>query len=259
MLAGRTFSWQDDNSTPSVAVVNREFANKILGSEANALGKYYRLENGTRIQVVGIVEDGKYVSLTEDQKPAMFLPIQQQPSFNEQWIIVRSTRDPEELAVAMRNKLHELDGGLPVEIETWNNELGVTLFPARVATVSLGVMGLLGAILSITGIFGTAAYSVSKRMREFGIRAALGARRTEVLQAALGRPFKLLLIGSTAGLLLGLLATKVLAYIVYQATPRDPFVLAGVVLAMLLLGLIATWIPAQRALSVNPATLLRDE
>ena len=96
-----------------------------------------------------------------------------------------------------------------------------------------------------------AAYSVGKRMREFGIRVALGAQRTEVLGAALGRAFKLLAIGSATGLFLGVLATRVLAFIVYQATPRDPIVLAGVVLAMALLGLLATWIPAQRALAVG--------
>jgi len=118
---------------------------------------------------------------------------------------------------------------------------------------------MMGAMLAITGIFGMAAYSVSKRLRELGIRVALGAQRTEVLQTALGRAVKLLTFGSAAGLLLGILATRVLAFIVYQATPRDPLVLAGVVLAMLLLGLLATWIPAQRALSVDPLILLREE
>jgi len=117
----------------------------------------------------------------------------------------------------------------------------------------------MGAILSITGVFGMAAYSVSKRLRELGIRIALGGQRREVLQAALGRAFKLLACGSMAGLLLGILASRVLAFIVYQATPRDPLVLTGVVLAMALLGLLATWIPAQRALSVNPLILLREE
>jgi ABC-type antimicrobial peptide transport system permease subunit len=120
-------------------------------------------------------------------------------------------------------------------------------------------MGVMGAMLAITGIFGMAAYSVSKRLRELGIRMALGAQRKEVLQAALERPFKLLAFGSAAGLILGLLATKVLAYIVYQATPRDPVVMGGVVFAMAFLGLLATWIPAQRALSVNPLILLREE
>jgi ABC-type antimicrobial peptide transport system permease subunit len=127
------------------------------------------------------------------------------------------------------------------------------------ATVSLGVLGFMGVMLSITGIFGMAAYSVSKRLRELGIRVALGAQRTEVLKAALGRALKLLAIGSAAGLLLGILAGRVLAFIVYQATPRDPLVLGGVVVAMLLLGLLATWIPAQRALSVNPLELLRED
>ena len=91
-----------------------------------------------------------------------------------------------------------------------------------------------------------------------GIRVALGAQRKEVLQAALGRAFKLLAFGSAAGLLLGILASRVLVFIVYQATPRDPVVLAGVVLAMALLGLLATWIPAQGALSVDPIILLRE-
>ena len=133
------------------------------------------------------------------------------------------------------------------------------MFASRIATMALGVLGVIGAVLSITGIFGMAAYSVSKRLRELGIRVALGAQRKEVLQAALGRAFKLLAFGSAAGLLLGILATRVLAFIVYQATPRDPLVLAGVVLAMSLLGLVATWIPTQRALSVNPLILLREE
>src|SRR5205814_10593198 len=97
------------------------------------------------------------------------------------------------------------------------------------------------------------------RKRELGIRIAVGAQRKEVLQATLGRAFKLLTFGSAAGLVLGILASRVLALIVYQATPRDPLVLAGVVLAMLLLGLLATWIPAQRALSIDPLILLREE
>jgi ABC-type antimicrobial peptide transport system permease subunit len=117
----------------------------------------------------------------------------------------------------------------------------------------------MGALLAVTGIFGLAAYSVTQRLRELGIRTALGAQRREVLQAALSRPFKLLAFGSAAGLLLGILASRVLALIVYQATPRDPFVLAGVVLAMSFLGLLATWIPAQRALSVDPMILLREQ
>ena len=258
LLAGRDFSWHDDKESPRVALVNREFAGKIFGSTMNAVGGHFKLRDGTRIQVVGVVEDGKYQSLTEDPQPALFVPVLQMP-MSETCLVVRSTRDPQQLATAIQSAIRGLDPGLPIFIEPWNQQLNLALFPSRVATVSLGVLGMMGAMLSITGIFGMAAYSVSRRLKELGIRVAIGAQPKEILQAALGRAIKLLAIGSGAGLILGMLATRVLASIVYQATPRDPLVLGGVVVAMLLLGLLATWIPAQRALAVDPLTLLREE
>ncbi|MGO9337124.1 MAG: ADOP family duplicated permease [Terracidiphilus sp.] len=258
LLAGRGITWQDDRNSPRVAIVNALFARRVFGSATNALGKYYKTEEGARVQVVGIAEDGKYYQLTENPRPAMFLPFLQSPT-GMTTLVVRSERDPHELAEAIRNRLRAMDDSLPMFIQTWTQGLGIALFPSHVATVALGVLGLMGGMLSITGIFGMAAYSVSKRLRELGIRIALGAQRKEVLQAALGRAVKLLAFGSAAGLLLGILASRVLAFIVYQATPRDPLVLAGVVLAMALLGLVATWIPAQRALSVDPLVLLRED
>jgi len=258
LLDGRDLTWRDDKNAPAVAVINRNFAEKIFGSVTNAIGMSFKLQNGTRVQVVGVVENGKYQTLTEPQQPAMFLPFLLAP-ISSAYLVVRSKGDPQQLSAAMRSKIRELDPGLPADTDTWTALLKTVLFPSQVATMALGVMGLMGAMLSITGIFGMAAYSVSRRLRELGIRMALGAKRREVLQAALGRPLKLLVIGSIAGLVLGLLATRVLAYVVYQASPRDPLVLAGVVVAMSLLGLLAAWIPAQRALAVNPLALLREE
>ena len=258
VLAGRVFTWHDDTNATRVAVVNREFARRILGSVPDAVGRYFKLRDGTRVRVVGLVEDGKYLNLTEKPQPAMFLPLLQSPA-SWIWLVVRSTRDPQQLAAAIRSALQDIDPAMVLSIRPWSTELGGTLFPSRMATASLGVLGMMGAMLSITGIFGMAAYSVSKRLRELGIRIALGAQRKEVLQASLGRALKLLAIGSAAGLVLGVLASRVLALIVYQATSRDPLVLFGVVLAMLLIGLVATWIPAQRALGVNPLLLLREE
>ena len=257
LLSGRTFSWHDDRNAPRVAVVNREFARKVFGSAANAIGRWCKASNGARIQVVGMAEDGKYRTLTEDPQPAMFLPIAQSPS-TETFLVVRSNREPGQLASALRSRLSEVDRGLPSSIQTWSDAMGAARFGARMATISLGVLGVMAAMLAITGIFGMAAYSLSQRGRDLGIRIALGAQRQEVLQAALGRPLKLLAFGSVAGLLLGLLATQVLALIVYQATPRDPLVMAGVVLAMCSLGVLATWIPAQRALAIDPMILMRD-
>ena len=248
---------------PRVAVVNKEFARKVFGSVEKAIGGYFKLRDGTRMEVVGVAEDGKYINLTEDPQPVRFVPILQAPS-STTWMVVRSDRarstaDPEHLTAALRRAVRSVDAGLPLTINTRMRTLDTSFFPARIATLALGVLGALGAMLSVTGIFGMAAYSVSKRLREFGIRIALGAQRKEVLRVALGRTFRLLAYGSIAGLLLGLAAGKVLAYIVLQATPWDPLVLAGVLLTMLVLGLMAGWIPAQRALSTSPLLLLREE
>ena len=258
LVTGRSLSWQDNKNAPPIAVVNALFARKMFGSVSNAMGRYYKREDGTRVQVVGVTEDGKYYQLTENPRPAMFLTFLQRPT-SMTCLVVRSDRDPQQLATEIRSTLRDLDPGLPFTIQTWIQGLDIALFPSHVATVALGVLGGLGAMLALTGIFGMAAYSVSKRLPELGIRIALGAKRRAVLQTALGRPLKLLAIGSVAGLLLGVLATKVLAFIVYQATPRDPLVLVGVVIAMCLLGLLATWVPAQRALSADPLALLREE
>lgn len=258
LLAGRSFSWHDDNKAPRVAVINRLFATRMFGSASHALGGVFKIRDGTRIQVVGVVEDGKYLTLTEDALPAMFVPMRQSPS-TEISVVVRSSRDPRQLAEAIRKSLHDLDPGVPASIESWNQAMNLALFPSRMATMSLGVLGFMGAMLAITGVFGIAAYSVSKRLRELGIRIAVGARPNEVVHAALGRALKLLAIGSIAGLALGIAASRVLGSIVYQATPRDPLVLAGAVGVMSLLGLLATWLPARRALSLDPVALLREE
>ncbi len=258
LLEGRSFTWHDDGKVPPVAVVNRTFARQVFGPNVNAIGQHYKTPDGIRIEVVGVVEDGKYKTLTEEPHAAAFRPILQAPS-SASFLVIRSKRDPQQLAAAVEQTLHKLDPALPFELKTWNKSLDSALFAARAATVSLGVLGGLGAMLSITGIFGMAAYSVSKRLRELGIRIALGAQRKEVLQAALGRALRLMALGSAAGVLLGIAATHLLSFIVYQATPRDPLVLLGAVLTMTLLGLLATWIPAARALKADPLALLRED
>jgi predicted permease len=258
LLMGRNLTLHDDNNAPKVALVNRTFALKLFGSVDKAIGGHFKFWGGARAEVVGVVEDGKYRTLTEDQQPAMFFSFLQHQSSGT-WLLVRSERDPEQLSTVLERSLRGLDAGLPFVVRPWDQEMGSALFAARVAAVALGALGLLGAMLAVTGIFGMASYTVSKRLRELGIRVALGARRKQLLGAALGRAFILLSVGSAAGLLLGILATKVLSYIVYQASPNDPLVLGGVVLTMLVLGLVAAWIPARKALAVDPMILLREE
>jgi len=257
LRAGRAITWNDTKDSPAVAVINQEFARKLFRSERNALGGHFKMW-GQRFLVVGVVEDGKYRTLSEDPQPAVFVSIVQSPS-SDTWLIVRSNRGTDELGPALERTLNGMNTGLPFIISTWDRELGTALFAARAASLALGVLGFLGAMLAVTGIFGLGAYTVSRRLRELGIRMALGAGKTQVLRAALGRVVRLLVVGSASGLLLGLAATRLLSFIVYQASPRDPIVLAGVVLTMMLLGLLAAWIPAMRALGADPVMLLREE
>ena len=222
-----------------------------------ALGRHFLVWNAL-FAVVGVAEDGKYSSLTETPMPAVFFAL---PQFAQSpaTLVVRSQRPHADIAAALQRMLARMEPNLSVKLESWSDALDRVLFPARIATIALGIMGLLAAMLAVTGIFGMAAYSVSRRMKELGIRTALGAKPSQVVFSALQRPMILLLFGSIAGLALGMLASRLLAQIVYEATPRDPMVLAGVLVTMVMLGLLSTWIPARHALAFDPANLLREQ
>jgi ABC-type antimicrobial peptide transport system permease subunit len=243
--------------------VNQEFARRLFHSD-DAVGRYFKNSSGQPVQIVGIVADGKYLTLTEGQEAVAFFPISQQTT-TQTSLIVRLRPDSSDvatndMAATIRKVVRDLDPSVPIRASSaWSSQLGLTFFVSRVATVTLGIFGAFGLLLSIAGTFGLASYTVSKRLRELGIRMALGAHRRQVLRTALGRAFVLLSVGSVAGMGLGVLASKVLSFIVYQAAPNDPVVLGGVVLTMLGLGLVAAWIPAQRALAVNPMILMREE
>jgi predicted permease len=261
LVAGRDFTWHDDKSSPAVALVNETFASKLFGSARAAISQRFAepgAHQATLYEIVGVVEDGKYDSITESQEAAMFWPLTQNYE-NGVTLVVRSNRPPAETAAALETMMAKIDPNLPVAIQSWPGALALVLLPARVATVALGLLGLLAGILAATGIFGMASYAVARRLREMGIRVALGAQRVQVLRAALGRTMLLLGIGSVAGLVLGALGSRVLASIVYQATVYDPLVVTGAVGAMVLIGLMAAAVPAQRAVSVEPAALLREE
>jgi predicted permease len=257
LLAGRDFTWHDDAKAPKVAIVNETFARTMFG-RSSAIGKPFLLQGGTLYQIVGVVQDGKYRTLTEAPKTAMFFPLAQMPN-SSTTLVVRSNLGDAETGADLQRTLSGIAPDVPFTIQSWSSALGVIYFPAQVAAAALGIMGLLAAMLAVTGIFGMAAYSVSKRMKELGIRIALGAQPAQLMRSALGRPLALLIFGSIAGLVLGALASRLLSQIVYEATPRDPVVMIGVLVTMALLGLLATWIPARRALHIDPNQLLHEE
>jgi predicted permease len=258
LLAGREFSWHDDKSAPKVVIVNGIFARNMFGTE-NAIGKRFHSHGKEPWEIVGVVEDGKYETLTEDPRPAIFYPILQLPETSTT-LVVRSSLPPAQMIPAIREAINQVDRSIPLfTLRSWQDSLSFMMFPTVAATVALSVFGSLAIILALTGLFGLASYTVSKRLRELGIRVALGAQQAQVLRAALSRTVLLLAVGSITGLLLGVAASKVLASIVYHASASDPVVLLGVAVTMALVGLLAASIPARRALAINPMDLLREQ
>ena len=246
-----------------MAVVNQHFARHLFHSD-QAVGRYFKDSSGAQIQIVGIVADGKYMSLSEDPDDAAFFPISQQPRKSTTLIVGIRHDFPDaatnEMAATIREMIHDLDPSIPIrESSAWNSQLGLVFFPSQVATVALGLFGAFGLLLSITGTFGLASYTVSKRLRELSIRVALGAQAKQILSAALGRMLTLLAAGSVVGMLLGIAASRLLSAIVYQATAQDPFVLAAVAFTLLLTGSLSVAGPVRRALNIDPANVLREQ
>ena len=259
LLAGRDFNWHDDRNSPLVAIVNRAFGKQVMKT-GQPLGKHFRFgTGGPLLEIVGVAEDGKYESLTESEQPAAFEPILQQYNTTTT-LLVRSSIPEAEMVRQMRNTMAQLDSQLPLYgTGSLRQMLGLAFLPARAAAIALSAFGVLAIMLALTGIHGLVSYGVSRRIREIGIRMAIGARPAQVIQLVLSRTLMLLLMGGAIGMGLALAAGQVLASIVYQASPHDPLVLAAVVLTIALIGLLASWAPTRRALHIQPTVALRHE
>jgi predicted permease len=258
LLAGRDVALSDGPKTPPVALVNQEFARRLFHTD-QAVGRYFKDGSGRSIQIIGVVEDGKYESLSEDPRPATFFPIGQQRN-TAMALVVQTSMDANETAATVRKLVQELDPAVAIQdLSPWKKQLTLQLLPDRAATVALSLFGAFGVLLSITGTFGLASYTVSKRVRELGIRVALGAQARQIAYAALGRMTMLVAAGSVVGLMLGVAAGRLLSAIVYHASAQDPFVLFAVAVTMLLTGSLSIANPVRRALRIDPANLLREE
>ena len=260
IVSGRDFDWHDTKASRRIAIVNETFARLVLHS-SNAVGKrfFYGWNRVAPVEIVGIVADGKYQSLTESPRAAVFDPILQ--AYNTSTtLVLRSARPEEEMVAEMRRAIAALDPGMPVYgAGSLDEMLGFVLFPSRAAAIALGAFGLLAVVLSATGVHGLVAYAVAQRRRELGIRIAIGAGRLDVLRLVLARMTTLLVVGCSVGICLALAASRILASIVYQASPRDPLLLAAVAGSMLGVGVVAGWSPARRSLRIDPVSALRAD
>jgi len=259
VVAGRDFESRDSSDRPHVAVVNETFATSILHTR-NAVGRRIRYGwSDVPMEIVGVVEDGKYQALMEAPTAAMFVPILQ--AYNSTTALVaRGSLPPEHLVAAIRQAIGSLDPSLTLYgTGTVEHMLGFVLFPNQVAAVALTAFGLLGIVLAATGINGTVAYAVSQRRREIGIRVAVGATSAGVLRVVLGRMIGIIVAGAAIGSVLALAAGRMMASIVYQASPRDPAIFAAVGGVLVLVGIASCWAPALRSLRIAPMAALRPE
>jgi predicted permease len=256
LLMGRDITWKDDSTAPDVAIVNETFARNMWPNQS-ALGETF-IVSGRLTLVIGVAQNGKYHDMEETPQPVVYLPLLQAGDGNPVFV-VRSPRRPNVITADLEQALDGPRLQVPITIRRWDDTLETELFPSQVAMVALGILGLLAVMLAVTGIFGTATYNVSRRMKEFGVYVALGARKMTVVAAAVGRPMLVLLTGSLAGVATGILAERFWGHLVYEAQPGDPTVIAGTLLAMFVLGVAASLLPAHRAISVNPARLMRRE
>jgi predicted permease len=255
LLSGREFDWHD--TTERVAIVNRRLALKLTDT-ANAVGR--RFHDGARlVEIVGVVEDGKYQTLTEDPTDAVFFASTQ--NYNGTTLVLARSALPEAaLAAEMREAIQPLDPHLPLySVGAMRDLQQLAFLPSRAAVSALSGFGLLALALSITGIYGLAAYSVSRRVREIGIRVAVGAGPRQVLGCVLRRMGWLVAIGSLAGLALAWLAGSLLAAVVYQASSHDPLVLSATAATLAAAALAASLGPARRALRIEPTRALRHD
>jgi len=258
IVTGRDFTWQDTSERPGVAIVNQAFVRRVMRTIDDPIGHRFRTGPAEFLQVVGVVEDGKYEDLSDRSEPAIFESALQ--SYNSTTVLVARSHLPEaDVARQMAGIVTELDARVPLLSHgSVTDAIAVAFLPAQIAAVALTAFGVLAGVLALVGVYGLAAYSVSARFREIGIRMAIGARRLHVVRFAVGRTTVLLGIGSLAGLLASLGASQVMSAIMYHASSGEPVVLATAVLSMALIGVIASWIPTRRALTVDPARILRD-
>jgi predicted permease len=259
LIAGRDLDQRDNKDAPRVALVNEAFVRQLLPGE-NPVGKRFRHRaTGKWIQIAGVVEDGKYRSLGESPSPTVFEQMEQ-VWIPQQTLVVRSPLAETETTRLLRRAVLELDPSLTVYNDgSLTSALGLALFPAKLVAVVLAAFGLLAVVLAATGVYGIMAYAVSRRTREIGIRMALGAAPSEVARVVLARTAKLLAVGITIGFALAFALGRFFSQILYDVSAHDPLTYLCAIALMAAVAFVACWVPARRAIQVDPLTALRSE
>ncbi len=258
LVAGREFTDADDAHAPRVAIVNEHFARKFWPGQ-DPIGRRFRA-NGQERTVVGVAKAGKYNRLDERPWCFMYFPDQQGVPDLDLNLCVRTTAAPEAFAATLRRVLRELDPGVELlQIMPLRTHAGLVLFPQRMASTLLALLGIVALLLAVMGVYAVIAYSVRQRKQEFGVRIALGAEPRNVIRQVLRQGLALTAGGIAVGLLLALGATRLLQSFLFGVSRLDAATFLGVPAIIVLVAALACFVPARRATGVNPVEALRHE
>jgi predicted permease len=260
-LRGRDFSDLDNKEESRVAIVNETFARRLFPGR-EAIGGRFNFDGPDKPfwEIVGVAGDGKYNSLGEDPKPAFYRPLFRNYSSSVSLVARTATADPQAAISGLRNELLRLDSTLPVyNVKTLTEHLSLPLFPFRMAAAVLGSFGVLAIVLAAIGIYGVMSYVVAGRTREVGVRVALGASRSNVLFLIMRQGMSLALIGLVVGLLVSFAVAQLLVKVLFGVSPGDPLTFAGVTILLASVAALACYVPARRAMKVDPLVALRYE
>lgn len=262
LLRGRLFDESDLSSSPPVALVSEALAKRYFPNQ-NPLGRHLLFgfpANGiVSREIIGIVGDIHDVSLGKEPGPMLYVPFAQAPLYGAE-VVVKSTLATSSVVGAIRAVTHSLDKNLPVtDIASLADILSDSVAAPRFRTLLLGVFGGIALILAAVGILGVISYSVSRRTHELGIRMALGAQRGSVLSMILRETLALTLIGIAVGIPCAVATARLITHLLFNVTPYDPATLAVVPVVLVAVGALASYIPARRAMKVDPLVALRHE
>lgn len=263
LLSGRAFTDFDDHKAPPVAIVNQAMASRLWPGQ-DPIGKRFstRGPDGPFRQVVGVVQDGRYLFLGYSHQSFFYIPEAQNEGQIRTLQVRSSGVSPESLMTPVEQEVHKLDPGLPIlDLRTMRHSLAGTngLYIFRVGAFFAGAMGLLGLMLAVVGVYGVVSYAASQRTREIGIRMALGASQQNIMGLVLRQGTALVVAGIAAGLLAALALTRVMGNMLVEVSSTDPLTYISVTVLLAAIALWACYVPARRAMRVDPMLALRCE
>ena len=253
---GRAFTEQDREGTPRVALVNEAFAKQFLAGK-QAIGEYVFLNNGQRYEIVGLLANVINDDMEERADAEIYAPYAQEPS-RDVFLVTRSDSTSDALVQAIRGEVSAVDPSVPVfKVKSLRQYVDERLFAKRVAVYALAVGALIALLLAAVGIYSVVAYSVTQRTHEIGLRLALGATSRDILKLVVGSGLRLVFIGGVIGLAGALVLTQLLSGLLFGVSARDPLTLAVIISIFFAVALLACYLPARRAMKLDPLNALR--